>query len=79
MSVGSAFSTQVCFRAAARPVDVTTDLLRVMPWTGAFFAVGILALIGLPRSVIQPVIFRQRPVIDATSSGKPLILPRRVQ
>ena len=39
---------RVMQRYETTEIDGVTGLLRVMPWTGALFAAGILALVGLP-------------------------------
>jgi hydrogenase-4 component F len=39
---------RILHRYETTEIDRVTGLLRVMPWTGALFAAGILALVGLP-------------------------------
>jgi hydrogenase-4 component F len=39
---------RVLHRSRTADVDGVSGLLRVMPWTGALFAAGMLAVIGLP-------------------------------
>jgi hydrogenase-4 component F len=39
---------RIVHRYATTEIGMVTGLLRVMPWTGALFAVGVLALVGLP-------------------------------
>lgn len=39
---------RILHRYQTSEIGDVTGLLRVMPWTGSFFAIGILALIGLP-------------------------------
>jgi hydrogenase-4 component F len=39
---------RILHRFGTTEIGKVTGLLRVMPWTGSLFAVGILALIGLP-------------------------------
>jgi hydrogenase-4 component F len=39
---------RILHRYRTTEIDQISGLLRVMPWTGSLFAVGILALVGLP-------------------------------
>src|SRR5260370_40785120 len=39
---------RILHRYETSEISKVTGLLRVMPWTGALFAVGVLALVGLP-------------------------------
>jgi hydrogenase-4 component F len=39
---------RILHRYDSTEIDKVTGLLRAMPWTGALFAAGILALVGLP-------------------------------
>jgi hydrogenase-4 component F len=39
---------RILHRYETTEIRNVTGLLRVMPWTGALFAIGILALVGLP-------------------------------
>jgi hydrogenase-4 component F len=39
---------RIVHRYETTEIGKVTGLLRVMPWTGALFAVGVLALVGLP-------------------------------
>ena len=39
---------RILHRYKTTEIGKVTGLLRVMPWTGALFAVGVLALVGLP-------------------------------
>jgi hydrogenase-4 component F len=39
---------RILHRYETTEIGKVTGLLRVMPWTGALFAIGILALVGLP-------------------------------
>jgi hydrogenase-4 component F len=39
---------RILHRYDTTEIGMVTGLLRVMPWTGALFAIGILALVGLP-------------------------------
>jgi len=39
---------RILHRYETTEISKVTGLLRVMPWTGALFAVGVLALVGLP-------------------------------
>ena len=39
---------RILHRYETTEIGKVTGLLRVMPWTGALFAVGVLALVGLP-------------------------------
>jgi hydrogenase-4 component F len=43
-------SGRVLQRYGSPEIGRVTGLLKVMPWTGAFFAVGLLAIVGLPPS-----------------------------
>src|SRR5260370_251524 len=39
---------RILHRYETTEIGKVTGLLRVMPWTGSLFAIGILALVGLP-------------------------------
>jgi hydrogenase-4 component F len=47
-SVSFLLAGRILERYRTAEIDGVTGLLRIMPWTGALFGAGILALIGLP-------------------------------
>jgi hydrogenase-4 component F len=63
---------RVLRRYRTADIDGVTGLLRVMPWTGGFFAAGMLAVIGLPPFGIFVSEFAL--VRAGFAAGRPLVV-----